>query len=147
DGVPASVLAWLQQLLRERFHDGLVLRQSEPAFCDLFLPGHEAAIRIRSDFAVFDAGGEGLPCCLWEPAEKRWLPDWTDSLPAPGIPAAPDELVEWSDRGGLLHYDILGLAYWMLSRREEVGHQQLDGHERFPVEASHAFRHGYLERP
>lgn len=46
-----------------------------------------------------------------------------------------------------MHYDVLGLAYWMLSRREEVGSKALDRHGRFPATASHAWRHGYLDRP
>ncbi|NLC36033.1 MAG: hypothetical protein GX772_06250 [Alcaligenaceae bacterium] len=56
-------------------------------------------------------------------------------------------MVEHDEQGCLLHYDVLGLAYWMLSRHEELGSYALDPHGRFPAEASHAFRHGYLERP
>src|SRR5690606_27242910 len=84
---------------------------------------------------------------VWERVDKRWLPVWTYSLPARCILTAPVELVEWSDRGVFLHFVILGVAYWMFSRRAVVGHEQFDVHELEPVETSPAFRHGYLERP
>jgi hypothetical protein len=50
-------------------------------------------------------------------------------------------------QGKHIGYDILGLAYWMLNRLEEVGRTDLDRHGRFPATSSHAFKHGYLERP
>jgi hypothetical protein len=34
-----------------------------------------------------------------------------------------------------------------MGRVEEIGGTVLDAHERFPATASHAYRHGYLERP
>jgi hypothetical protein len=35
----------------------------------------------------------------------------------------------------------------MLARVEEIGRMDLDNHGRFPATASHAFQHGYLDRP
>jgi hypothetical protein len=35
----------------------------------------------------------------------------------------------------------------MLNRIEEIGRTDLDIHDRFPAVASHAYKHGYLERP
>ncbi len=35
----------------------------------------------------------------------------------------------------------------MLTRLEEVRRTDLDSHQRFPATSSHAYRHGYLERP
>jgi hypothetical protein len=32
-------------------------------------------------------------------------------------------------------------------RVEEIGRTDLDNHERFPATSSHAFKHGYLDRP
>src|SRR5690606_27535596 len=51
------------------------------------------------------------------------------------------------DNAAVIHYDILGLTYWMLTRLEEVGRIDLDNHQRFPATSSHAYQHGYLERP
>jgi len=46
-------------------------------------------------------------------------------------------------------YDILGLAYFMLTRAEEINSDQrtLDPHQRFPATSSHAYRHNYLVDP
>ncbi|PMR75053.1 hypothetical protein C1H69_11560 [Billgrantia endophytica] len=56
-------------------------------------------------------------------------------------------MVEAAPGGLVVHYDIPGLTYWMLTRQEEVDAQVLDRHCRFPASASHAGRHGYLDRP
>ena len=47
----------------------------------------------------------------------------------------------------VIHYDILGLTYWMLNRLEEFDCSSLDSHGRFPATSSHAYKYGYLERP
>ena len=48
-----------------------------------------------------------------------------------------------------IHYDILGLVYWVLTRIEEIGRDEklLDSIGRFPATSSHAYRHQYLHRP
>ncbi len=145
--MPPAVLAWLQDLLRERFHDGIVLEPERAGFCALCVPGNKRRVWIRSEFAAFELGAKDLPCGHWIPAEPQWLPEALESLPAPGMAEPPVALVEHDERGYVLHYDVLGLAYWMMTRLEEVDAQRLDAHGRFPAEASHAFRHGYLDRP
>jgi hypothetical protein len=56
-------------------------------------------------------------------------------------------LIEATENGFHMAYDLPGLCYWLLTRQEELGRQGLDPHDRFPATASHAHRHGYLERP
>jgi len=142
------VIAWLQDLLRERFHDRLMLWQTDAGEWQLTLPDSEAVIRIHCDFDTFLADPRTLACGHWLPRdEMAWLPDGSVGLPTPGVAQAPPRMVEQTSQGCKLNYDLLGLAYWMLSRREEAGRRDLDSHGRFPAEASHAFRHGYLERP
>jgi len=63
------------------------------------------------------------------------------------VASLPRPLVDGTPGGYTIHYDILGLACWILSRAEEVGRTDLDEHGRFPSTASHARRHGYLGRP
>lgn len=55
------------------------------------------------------------------------------------VTVAPDEL-----RLGL---DLLGSAFFMLSRYEEVANPVKDAHGRFPATASTAHREGFLDRP
>ena len=39
------------------------------------------------------------------------------------------------------------VTYCMLNRIEEIDRTDLDNHGRFPAIHSHAYKHGYLERP
>ena len=46
-----------------------------------------------------------------------------------------------------IHFDLLGSAFYILTRAEEYLSPVRDAHDRFPAYASHAFAHGYLHRP
>lgn len=146
-GLPPAVLAWLQGILRERLHGDIVLEQMRPDVCTLALPGTDRRILLRSDFNVFERATGDLACGHWAPPERAWLPAGQERLPTPGLANPPRQLVTVDDQGCHLHYDVLGLAYWMLSRKEEIGSGMLDCNGRYPAVASHAWRHGYLDRP
>ena len=62
-----------------------------------------------------------------------------DELVSPPIEPRADRHV--------VHYDIIGLTYWMLARVEEIGRTDLDNHQRFPATSSHAYKYGYIDRP
>lgn len=141
-----AVVQWLQNLLRERFHDELVLRLTD-GFWSLAMPGSPVHIRIRCDFNAFLNDPRTLPCGHWTPQKSPWLPAGCTGLPTPGIAPVPQPLLERDHDGCVLHYDVLGLSYWMLSRHEETLNDARDANGRFPAEASHAYRHGYLDRP
>lgn len=143
---PATV-AWLNTILGERLSDRLRLDQPEPGHLLISVPGSDKSIRIESDHATFSQAHSDLPCCHWDAAAEGWLAALRLPLPAPGAHGLPGPLIEETGRGYTIRYDILGLAYWMLSRQEEVGRSDLDNHRRFPAASSHAYRHGYLERP
>ncbi|MDT0636364.1 polysaccharide deacetylase family protein [Spectribacter hydrogenoxidans] len=68
-------------------------------------------------------------------------------IPAPGAPAVSGELVSVDRDGAVLHFDLLTMTWWILSRAEEVSRDEVDKHGRFPAKASHAWQHGYLDRP
>ena len=68
-------------------------------------------------------------------------------LPAPGADELPHTLVEHCEDITCIHYDILGFAFWMLARIEELDSKERDVHDRFPGKMSNAFLNGYLDRP
>jgi len=142
-----AVMGWLSTILHERFSDALRLDPIQPGWVCLSLPGSPVTIQIQSMFETFDQARSDLPCAHWAAARENWQPALGSDIPAPGISVLPEPLIERAPQGYLIHYDILGLAYWMMSRKEEVGRTDLDIHMRFPASASHASRHGYLERP
>ncbi|WP_199748549.1 polysaccharide deacetylase family protein [Candidimonas sp. SYP-B2681] len=104
-------------------------------------------IYIESDCATFTQAHSELPCSHWDATTEGWQPALHPPIPAPGTDKIPFPLIERTEKGYVIHYDILGMIYWMLSRQEEVNRSDLDSHQRFPATASHAYKHGYLERP
>lgn len=112
----------------------------------LACPGSDQCIVFASGGGIFARAGSYMPCAQWCGAEG-WHLAQGSPLPAPGVSFLPDQLITPIARGLHIGYDILGLAYWMLNRMEEIGRTDLDCHGRFPATASHGYQHSYLERP
>lgn len=142
-----SVRGWLEAILSERFGLPLQLASIDQHTWRISLQGDERSIRVDADAAFFTCTNSNLAHSEWDAPREGWLPILGKSLPAPGLAEPARPLIELSQGGYVIHYDILGLTYWMLTRLEEVGRTDLDEHGRFPATASHAFRHEYLERP
>jgi hypothetical protein len=140
-------LAWLSTVLRERLCDGLKVDRDGPDFVTLRLEGNEGAIVFDRLQPGFLGSGETLPVAFWDAASEGWHSALGTPLPAPGANDFDRPLIERAGDRLLFHYDLPGLIFWMLTRREEIGARCLDRYERFPAAASHAFRNGYLERP
>lgn len=136
---------WLEGLLRQRVSPHLNLAIDSEGWT---LRAQVATGRLHIDGTCTDLRGPRDPACgSWEPATEGFVAPLIEPLPTPGMSGAPYPVWRADDEGGRLGYDVLTLAWWMLARVEEVGRTDLDAHDRFPATASHAFRHGYLERP
>lgn len=135
---------WLELVLRERFSPELVLDAEEGAWT-LRLCSREGVVRVST--LACDFSGGDPPCSAWDASGEGFAGPLGTALPAPGSANIRRPLVEPGEGGYLVNYDVLGLAFWMLTRQEELGSGRVDKHGRFPAAASHAFRHGYLERP
>lgn len=143
-----ATLAWLQNLLEERFgHHFDLLPQSDGSSLAIGLPGDANRITLTLDGATFTRADSDLPCAQWDASAEGWHTALRGYLPVPGAASLPTPLVTATECGWHVGYDILGLSYWMLTRQEEVGRTDLDSHGRFPATASHAYKNGYLERP
>lgn len=147
--VSAKIVVWLNVILRERFGVPLVLRVDRACAWTILLSGAEDSqcIVIDAETRLLECGSTLEGVSRWDGACEGWAPALGSPIPAPGVRALPNPLVERTGYGYIIHYDVLGLVYWALTRLEEVGHAELDGHGRFAAAASHALRHGYLERP
>lgn len=144
---PAAI-SWLQALLAERFGQAfdLQLLPGETRIA-LRIPEDTRSITLSLDGATFSRADSDLPCAQWNAGAEGWQVALPGNLPAPGAAQLPVPLITATESGWHIGYDILGLTYWMLTRQEEVGRTDLDGHGRFPAIASHAYKHDYLERP
>lgn len=142
-----SALNWLLLILEERFghvflleqsYSGIKLSIASMSLDYILFPKLEEAFHLsRSDF----------PCSHWDADKAGWFSVLEEPLPAPGVSELPEALIELKENHSVINYDVLGLTYWMLNRIEEIGRTDLDNHNRFPATASHAYKHGYLERP
>jgi hypothetical protein len=140
-----NALQWLTQILFERFGSRWNLRRSNLGL-HLALEGSKGQIVFDSIGLALTRTGSDQPFVLWEAEREGWRSVF-GPLPAPGAEWLPNPLIEVQGTVSYIHYDILGLTYWMLSRLEEVGREDVDKHGRFPASKSHAYKHGYLERP
>lgn len=135
---------WLELLLQERFVPELRLCVEDAAWA-IRLPGASDKVRVEAHPQTFQT--EDPVFTEWNGAAEGFDPPLNPVLPAPGCVDAQRRIVHQTSAGWHVKYDVLELAFWMLTRQEEVGRTDLDRHGRFPATASHAFRHGYLERP
>lgn len=140
-------LSWLSLILNERF--GLDFNISlEESSLIMFLKKDDAKkILFPTLTDSFFINNSDAPCIIWNPQDEGFISPLNAPLPAPCVETLPSPLIELKENLATINYDILGLAYWMLNRIEEIGRTDLDNHKRFPAINSHAFKHNYLERP
>ena len=143
----STALVWLQSVLQERFGHSFTLEMHDNQILSVALEGDDRAITLALASDMFTRADSELPCVQWNAVVEGWSTAVEHKLPAPGASQLPVPLMEFFAHGCHIHYDVLGMIYWMLTRQEEVGRTDLDEHGRFPAAASHAYKHGYLERP
>jgi len=137
---------WLEKLIAERFghlwsiqyvDNKLVLQLRNSIGRIVFDQLENGFARDNSDFG----------CSYWHGQGEGSISPSKKPLPAPGGREFEETLIERCGADYLIHYDILGLVYWMLARIEEIGRINLDEFGRFPSTSSHAYRYDYLHRP
>lgn len=141
-----NLLLWLETVLFERYGTDFRLQLLEDRWV-MNAPALEGRIEVMRTHTSFAALSRDTPCAHWNAQGSDLQGAIANVLPAPGAATLPEPLVTEIAGGFRIGYDILALAAWMMTRQEEIGAADLDEHGRFPAVASHAFRHGYLERP
>jgi hypothetical protein len=142
-----NVLDWLQLVLLERFGQQFKFRLNHEIL-EFYILAGEGKIQFDTLFSGFFVIGSCIPCSNWKAENESFNSILSRPLPTPGMCYINSPLIEHNNEGYVIHYDILGLVYWMLSRQEEVGRTtDLDNHGRFPATSSHSFKYGYLDRP
>ncbi|MDA6067158.1 polysaccharide deacetylase family protein [Idiomarina abyssalis] len=139
-------LRWLERILLDRFGHEFELTEVQSELI-LRIPDKDLEVRIGYLQTSFHDSSSKLDCFVWKPSESGLEGAICDELFAPSEVVLPTKLIDFGGEGAHIHYDILGLTYWMLTRQEEVACKKLDSHQRFPASSSHAYQHGYLDRP
>lgn len=142
-----SALNWLVLILEERFGHTFTLEQDELGLKISLATMSQGYILFPKLEASFYLSSSDFPCSQWDAKKAGWVSVLEKPLPAPCVNELSEPLIEEKEGCFVINYDILGLTYWMLNRIEEIGRTDLDNHNRFPATASHAYKHGYLERP
>lgn len=141
-----EVLKWLVLILEERFGYKFDLDIYNNTLILSYFPGKKKIIFDRLD-PIFNCSISDFSCHQWCASLEGFVGIISDELFMPSSVSPIDKLVELNDLGATVHYDILGLVYWMMNRIEEIGRDDLDAHNRFPAIHSHAYKHNYLDRP
>lgn len=142
-----AAFLWIENLLEERFGVHFRAKPSQTGTY-LNLENHNGYILFDRPFdPTLVAHKTTYPCQSWNARRSGWDTILEDSIPAPGTPKIQSKLIEQKHRTFTIHYDILGFAYWMLNRIEEIDYKKLDQHQRFTSIHSHAFQNKYHERP
>lgn len=145
-----NILLWLEKVLEERFglKFHLTFAEDQNSFI-LSLKNSDKLIVFKDvilDF--FEYGSKlDLPCSFVNLDGIYSAAGFEKKLPMPGKKELTRPLIYYKDNIAFIHYDIPGLIYWSLNRLEEVGHDDLDIHERFSAFSSHAYKYKYLDRP
>ena len=142
----SPVCDWLENVLFERFGVHFYIKVEHSKIKLLNTEGVGAIVFDKIESCFFNRG-QAVACTSWDADREGWDAAGDLRLFAPGVVSLPAPLIEQVDGEYSFHYDILGLAYWMLARIEEIDSINLDDHGRFPSTASHAYRNGYLNRP
>lgn len=141
-----NTLFWLENLFYERFGSQFRIKEIENSLVVELLerPGQVVFDQLEP---VFHRSRSDFPCHYWSAKSEGYTTSVEAQLPAPSTKELPSPLISYSAKEARVHFDIPGFTYWMLTRCEEIGRTDLDNHDRFPAISSHAFQHGYLERP
>src|SRR5690554_345189 len=142
-----QALNWLSLILQERFGHAFTLTQAQNSLKLSLANSPLGYILFPKLETAFHESRSDLPCTQWNATKEGWVSVLDKPLPAPCVNELPYPLIESKEDHHIIHYDILGLTYWMLNRIEEIDRTDLDNHGRFPAIHSHAYKHGYLERP
>ncbi|WP_321391932.1 polysaccharide deacetylase family protein [uncultured Desulfuromusa sp.] len=142
----SEICSWLEMVLKERFGHAFSITE-EAGTLRLTVKDSKVSIRFDKLQPIFHQSRSDFSCSYWQASNEGYVAPVDDVIPAPSEEELCHPLIEPVEGGSVVHYDILGLTYWMLSRLEEVGRSDLDEYDRFPASSSHAFNHGYLERP
>lgn len=138
--------SWIVVILLERYGVDFEVDLQDDRWV-MTLPHLAGCIEVMRSNTCFSPPVRLIPCAWWDARDFSFYGAVGSTLAAPGAVTLAEPLVTTIDRGFNIAYDLFSLAAWAMTRQEEIGSSLLDEHDRFPATESHAYRHGYLERP
>lgn len=140
-------LSWFQQIFLERFGVKFIFENNNDHVFLKYERSEKFIIFSNLDKKFYKFGETDLECYEWNTESEGVEGIIYPILRAPSTKPLISKLINFTETGAQIYYDILGLTYWMLNRLEEIGRVDLDNHDRFPAINSHAYKYDYLDRP
>lgn len=138
-----NISLWLQTIIEERFNIRVEISDSDGFWV---LKNDTLYMEIKKNIIFYKLGSMESECQFWDASAEGYKNPLNKPLVFIGN-RLPNKMTEEKSNKVIIHFDILGLTYWYLSRAEEIDRADLDEHNRFSAKHSHAYKHGYLERP
>ena len=140
------ILNWLNIILKDRFSNDLILDKLDNKLI-IKVKDFEGSIifdKLQKNFLQFNSN---FGCIKWNPRDEGYSSILNKPIAAPTSIKFKLSKIEKKKDDYLIHYDILGLAYWSLNRLEEINSTNLDKYKRFDFTYSHAYLYKYLDEP
>jgi hypothetical protein len=118
-------LSWLSLVLNERFGLDFNISLEESSLIMSLKKADAKKILFPILTDSFFINSSNTPCTTWNPQDEGFISPLNTPLPAPCVETLPSPLIEIKENLATINYDILGLAYWMLNRIEEIGRTDL----------------------
>lgn len=142
-----ATLDWLQRIVHRWMGPEWRLAEKPDAWVLELEGASSLSVQIQRNRLFEASASTELPYCEIRIESAPSSKQQTSMLPAPGVKNFKGNILDAETNSLTINYDILGLAFWALTRVEEIHANNLDRHERFKSCLSHAVIHGYLERP
>jgi hypothetical protein len=136
----------LQKIISDRFGQNIRITKIDTGI-KLNIVGSDRCIIFDNMLSCFEESNSDFSCSLWDSSAEGWNSILDRVLKAPTDSEILSPLIEKVGSDYFIHYDILGLTYWMLARVEEINSKETDKHGRFLTSSSHAYKNGYIDRP
>ena len=142
-----SIQHWMKCLLMKRYGGEWEITPNKDSLELTIREVQDKKIVIKSN-EKFYGTKKIMDCGEWVPETEGFINPLGMPLIMPGQKNVFGKLIKKNDATVFLDYDVLGLAYWSLTRVEELYDQNnLDSHSRFDYKNSHAFQFKYIDRP
>lgn len=140
-----NVANWFSVLLSERWQCDVKIDYCHDKF---ILSLDSRNVIFKNINPSYYEPSHDLGCFWWNVDYEKFscLNKISNKLPIPTSKRIDEPLIKVSNDIEV-SFDFIGMAFWTLSRMEEVDNPNIDGHSRFPALFSHAYKFNYLNRP
>lgn len=141
-----NALIWLEKICTQRFGvNSKIEIKSDLVTLHLIDLNYKFIFDIKN--SSLEKNCENISYFEWDAKNLGLENPLGSPLPLIGLKNSNVELIKIGKKQSRINFDFLGMVYFTLGRIEELANYQGDQHGRFKYKTSHAYKHGYIERP